>query len=332
LRGRLGERRLAAWAEDDILHMLWRGTADEVHLGGGVQPRLWPVRGTADLWEASLRIRRLEEAVITIIPVPVRDGGEPVIAAADMLEWRGPRAPAALPSAEPLRGTIAGHTLRSAELGAPRPVTVYRPPVGPGPLPGCVLADGESAPRFARVLEPAILSGAVPPVVLVGVHSAADPARPRADLRGQEYLPRQNPARFAAHLRFVTSEVIPWATGRCGAAAGRWAAAGFSNGAAWAIAAGQRRPGVFGAVAAFSAGVVPKQVRRAARAAGARHYLAAGILEAGFRDATGEWAGRLARSGLPCRHHEWPGGHDPYWWEQQLPAALGWLLGAVPDG
>ena len=55
---------------------------------------------------------------------------------------------------------------------------------------------------------------------------------------------------------------------------------GFSNGAAWAIAAAQRRPDLIGAVAAFSVGVVPQRISGAARSAGLRHYLAAGTLEA----------------------------------------------------
>lgn len=59
-------------------------------------------------------------------------------------------------------------------------MTVYRPPAPAGPLPGCVLADGQSARGFAQILEPAILAGAAPPVVLVGVHNAADPAPPVA--------------------------------------------------------------------------------------------------------------------------------------------------------
>jgi predicted esterase len=104
--------------------------------------------------------------------------------------------------------------------------------------------------------------------------------------------------------------------------------AGFSNGAVWAIAAGQRHPDVFGGVAAFSAGNVPRRISGRARSAGIRHYLAAGTLEPGFRRATGEWADRLARAGLPCRHEEWIGGHDHIWWEQQFPVALGWLLSA----
>jgi enterochelin esterase-like enzyme len=231
-----------------------------------------------------------------------------------------------MPAAERLDGTVDEHSLDSAALGAPRRVTLYRPPGPAGPLPGCVLADGQSVRGFAQVLEPAIVAGAVPPVLLVGVHNAADPARPWPDRRGQEYLPGRDRARFNAHLHFVTGEVIPWAAGRSGGADGSWVAAGFSNGGAWAIAAAQRRPDLFTAVAAFSAGIVPRQLTSKARAARVRHYLAAGTLETGFRQATRQWAERLRRAGLACRHQEWVGGHDPFWWDQQLPAALAWLL------
>ena len=330
LRARLGDAPLAAWSdEEDILDVLWRGSADQVELGAGVQLRLWPVEGTGDLWEGSLRIRRLGEAVITILVVPRRAGGAPPGRAPDTLVWRGPRAPAAAPTAGQLIGTVEEQTLDGAALGAPRQVTVYRPPQATGPLPGCVLADGQSVPGFAQILEPAILAGDVPPVLLLGVHNAHDPARPRLDLRAQEYLPQENPSRFGAHLRFAIGEAIPWAASRFGAAGGPWIAAGFSNGGAWAIAAAQRRPDVFTGVAAFSVGVVPSRLTHGARTAGVRHYLAAGTLESGFRSATRQWAERLQRAGLPCRHEEWVGGHDSYWWDQQLPVALAWLLAPV---
>ena len=244
----------------------------------------------------------------------------------DQLVWRGPRAAAALPAVQQPAGTLDEHTLHSAALRGPRQLTVYRPPGPAGPLPGCVLADGQSALGFAQVLEPAILAGDVPPVLLVGAHNASDPARRWPDRRGQEYLPGHSRPRFNAHLDFVTGEVIPWAASHCGAADGPWISAGFSNGGAWAIAAAQRRPDVFTAVAAFSAGVVPRQITGRARAARVRHYLAAGTLEAGFRSATRQWAERLRRAGLPCRYQEWIGGHDGFWWDQQLPAALAWLL------
>jgi enterochelin esterase-like enzyme len=342
LRSRLTEPPPAVWAEGDVLHVLWQGEADEVWLSGGVQPRLWPVEGTADRWEASLRIRRLDEAVISLAVLPLRAGqsrfGQSLV---DERVWRGPRAPAAIPAAEPLRGRLEQHVLDSAALDEPRTVTVYRPPgtdgdlsaCADGGLPACVLADGQSTAGFAAVLESAIGTGTVPPVLLVGVHHAVFPGPYGPDLRAMEYVPGHDREQFDAHLAFVTDEVLPWAIDRFGPPArrfgpraGPWIAAGFSNGGAWAIAAAQRRPDVFGAVAAFSAGIVPGKVSRAARSAGVRHYLGAGLLEPGFRRATGEWADRIARAGLPARHEEWVGGHDYLWWEQRLPVALGWLL------
>jgi enterochelin esterase-like enzyme len=325
LRTRLTADPLAVWAEDDVLHVLWQGQADEVQLAAGIQPRLWPVQGADGLWEASLRIRRLDEAVISIAVLPFRGGDDPSGPVSDTLVWRGPRAPAALTAAASLTGTVQEHTLASRALGAPRRLTVYRPPHQVR-LPACVLADGGSARSFAEVLEPAILAGTVPPVLLVGVHNAVDPASPWPDRRAQEYVPGHHRRRFDAHLRFVTDEVIPWASGHLGVAAGPWVTAGFSNGGDWAVAAAQRRSEVFAAVAAFSVGVVPQQITARARAAGVRHYLAAGTLEPGFRQATRQWAQRLQRAGLDCRHHEWVGGHDHFWWAQQLPTALGWLL------
>src|SRR5215469_14098940 len=126
---------------------------------------MWPVEdaeplGTGDgLWEASLRVRRLDEAVITLMVIGLGAAdlpfGRPVT---DIMTWRGPRAPAERADAEwPLAGEVRTHTIDSAPLRGPREVTVYVPPgaaEAPGPLPGCVLADGESVPSFARVFEP----------------------------------------------------------------------------------------------------------------------------------------------------------------------------------
>ena len=324
--GRLGDGHFAVWAEDDVLHVLWRGEAEQVVLGGGVHAPMWPAEGDSGLWEASLRVRRLDEAVIMVAVMALGAAdlpfGRPMT---DMMTWRGPRAPLVPADDVPLAGEVREHVVDSAALRGPRPVSVYVPPgdAGCGPLPGCVLADGQSVAAFARVLEPAIMSGAAPPVLLIGVHSATD-GRIGSDRRGQEYLPGWNPRRFAAHMSFVTDEVLPWARSSFPVAAGPVISAGFSNGAAWAIGAAQRRPDLFGGVAAFSAGIVPKRVARASH--GVPHYLAAGVLEGGFRRATGEWADRLRRAGVACSHHEWAGGHDPFWWHRSLPEALAWLL------
>jgi enterochelin esterase-like enzyme len=328
LEAKLAGRPLAAWAQDGVLHVLWRGDADQASLAGGIQLPLWPVDGADRLWEASARVRGLDEALISLSVAAIGAGdtplGQPL---GEPFVFRGHRAPV-LPQDRTLAGELHEHVLESAALGAARGVTVYVPPgAGSAPLPACALADGQSVPSFAPALEAAILAGTTPPAVLVGVHSAAasDPARPpKADLRGLEYLPQWRSRRFAAHLSFVTDEVVPWAARRFPVSPGPWLAAGFSNGAAWAITAGQRRPDVFGGVAALSPGTVPSRVARGSRPV--RHYLAAGRLEPGFRQATRQWAARLERSGMAFAHAEWAGGHDDAWWRAQLPVAIAWLL------
>ena len=321
----LAEPPLAVWSDGDVLEVLWQGQAEEVQLRGGVQPRLWPVPGTDDLWEVSLRIRRLDQAVISIVVASRQAGGDWPRQIPDILIWRGPRAPAAAAPHE-LRGSVAEYTLISAALRSERGLTVYQPPGTGRPVRGCLLADGEAVRAFGPDLDAAIEAGSVPPVLLVGLHNAPGALGITPDLRAREYVPGYNRRRFDAHLRFAADEVTAWAAERFGPVAGPWVTAGFSNGAAWAIAAAQRRPDLIGAVAALSAGVVPQRISGAARSAGVRHYLAAGTLEPGFRRSTRQWAERLDRAGLPCRHEEWTGGHDHVWWGRQLPVALGWLL------
>jgi enterochelin esterase-like enzyme len=330
LRARLDGTGLAVWAERDVLHVVWGGPADRVSLAGGIQPMLWPVEGADDLWEASLRIRRLDECVISVIVFAEGDGRDHRSDPPTHSVWRGPRAPHSRAVATPPAGTIEQHVIESAALRGPRTVTLYRPPGAEGPLPVCILADGESLPGFAGVLEPAVIAGETPPVLLAGVQSAVDPSDGMGEGRTREYVPGRDHRRFRAHLRFVTDEVIPWVRSRTRASTGSLVAAGFSNGAAWAIGAAQRRPDLFSAVAALSPGVVPGRLSGAARAAGVRHYLAAGILEPGFQRSAQQWADRLERADLPVHHEEWAGGHDPEWWQQQFPAALGWLLSSPP--
>jgi hypothetical protein len=56
LRARIGGEELAVWDEGDVLHALWPGVAEKVELFGGWNTTLWPVPGTEDLWEASVRV------------------------------------------------------------------------------------------------------------------------------------------------------------------------------------------------------------------------------------------------------------------------------------
>src|ERR1700761_1087038 len=157
LSARLGGQPLTAWADGDVLHVLWRGEAAQARMAGGIQLPLWPVEETAGLWEASVRVRRLDEAVITGF-VSATGETDPLLGpgAGEPVTYRGDRAPV-WTADEPLAGTLEQHSLPSAALGAPRGGSVYLPPqAASGPLPGGVLADGASVSSFAPALETAV--------------------------------------------------------------------------------------------------------------------------------------------------------------------------------
>ncbi|MFI6734131.1 hypothetical protein ACIBI9_14470 [Nonomuraea sp. NPDC050451] len=188
-------------------------------------------------------------------------------------------------------------------------------------MPVCLFADGQAVPEYARVLEPAIASGALPPLVLAGLHCDTTPD-PWPDGRTREYLPGMDPDRFTVHLAFAVEEVLPTFD-----EVTYVINAGFSNGASFALAAADRRPDLIAAAVALS---------HQPAAAGVRipRYLAAGTLEGGpgFRECARWLASALAEAGIPHRHEEWVGGHDPYWWRVHLLAGLTWLVReALPE-
>jgi enterochelin esterase-like enzyme len=320
LRGRLSEGPLVVWGEDDVLHVLWQGP--KARLVAGVQLPMWPVEGADDLWELSVRIRRLDAAVIGVVALPVDGaGGQPVERI-----WHGPRAQPAPPAAEPLAGSLTERTVDSENLGGPRDITVYRPPGPPGPMPLCLLADGQVVPEHARILEPAITSGALPPVMLVGLHSDTTSGH-YPDGRSREYLPEIDPPRFDAHLDFAVAEILP-----AFPEATHVITAGFSNGASFALAAADRRPDLITAALALSPNLPPPQLDTGVRIP---RYVAAGTLEGspGFRECARLLAAAMAGAGIRHRHEEWIGGHDPYWWRVHLVAGLTWLVrDALPSG
>ncbi len=307
LRARLGDDDMAVWSEGDVLHVVWRGIGEAPRLGSGVQFVLWQVEGADDLWEVSIRIRRLDEAVITVTLGNLESFVEQV--------WHGPKAPPALPEATELEGLLEQHELTF--LGEPRRIFLYVPPKIEGLIPAVCLADGQMLPTFARTLDAAVVNGTCPPVAVVGV---ASPPHTADDLRSREYLPGQDPQRYSDHLAFVIDDVIPWADERF-PASGRWLTAGVSSGAVWALNAGQRRPDVFSGAVGLSPGIPPVTELHALT----RTYVGGGTLEGGFRLAAGEWATKLTAAGAEVRSVDWVGGHDGYWWAQHLPPALTWL-------
>jgi hypothetical protein len=122
LRGRVGSGRHAVWAEGDVLHVLWRGDADQVRLIGGISAPMWPVPDADGLWEASLRVRGLDESVITL-SVRALAAADPPFGgpAADLLTWHGPLAPGEDAGSRPLAGEVEQHVLRSAARSPPPP-------------------------------------------------------------------------------------------------------------------------------------------------------------------------------------------------------------------
>ena len=82
-------------------------------------------------------------------------------------------------------------------------------------------------------------------------------------------------------------------------------------------ASSQRRPDLLGVVAAFSVGVVLRQVSGVSRSARARHYLAAGTLGPGLRRPAWGWRSGWERAGLRCRRGERAGGRGQAGWQQR---------------
>jgi hypothetical protein len=326
LRARLGDERSVRWTDGDVLELLWRGNADDVACIGAIQLPFWRV-GRSDLWELSVRIARLDEAVISVVPLPRRHD-EPRFGGMleeQPLHLRGARAPQAPRTAE--IAPIATCTLEGDGIGPARPVSVWRPPRSAGPLPVVYCADGATT-LLAPTIAAAIEDGHLPPLLLVGIESGR--VERSIDRRAQEYLPGVSRRRFAAHERFVLDVVLPYAEREHGASddpAKRFTY-GFSNGACWALAMAQRHPSQLAGAAALSvAGGDPRRVRRHP---GQRYALCAGTLEHGFRRSTASWAHALGRDpSVHVAHVERVAGHDPGLWREQAPWALAHLVAGL---
>lgn len=307
-----------------------RSSASGLSLQGGLQAPMQRIAGT-DLWTVTFRVPDADRAVISysvIDPAMLRPGVR-----IEMMEWRGPAAPARAPKSTTLQGLLISDTLTSRALGGPREVVVYRPPErGGAPIDRVVyLGDGASVQGLASYVDTLIVTGALPRVMLVGIVTGrpgpGDPAG--LDVRSMEYLWDSEPGnrRFLAHERFLLEEVMPWGESRHGAPGSRDRRAvwGISNSGGWAIQMGLRRPEVFSHVFAFSPGgshgVIPDGARLTPPV---RFYLHGGTLEPAFHAVALDWADTLRSRGVEHVFREAVAGHDWLVWAERFPEALRW--------
>jgi enterochelin esterase-like enzyme len=311
------------WLEGDELTFVYHGAARSVRLCCGIQMDMYRVAQT-DYWALTVKQAELPRAVVSYTFFV--DDQSPI--GQTMAVWRGPLAPA--PAAQGdyanLQGTVRSERLQSAALGEEREITVYLPPGhnAAARYPTIYAADGESAGWLARVLEPLILSGALPPVLVVGAHAG------EGELRAIEYIPGGDLARFTAHERFFVDELAAWAEHEVGATIDRKQRAvfGFSNGGVFAGEMALRHPDRFGIAMPFSAGIPPDTTQHAPDAS-VRYYLTAGLYEEGFYTTTRTFAKQLEQAGAAVVFNPRVAGHDPAMWEEEFVAATLWAFGVA---
>ena len=322
LRARMAAEGARAWADDDIITFVTE-SADPV-----VVTPVFPIQS----WDAgdglqvlSLRVERLDEAVITYTFTPI-DGSPSMRFGRGSHDGRfhGTNAPPELASNDPLIGTTFDHALESEALGEARRITVYRPPghTAGSDTPVIYTTDGNMFAPYARRLDAAIEAGLCPPVVIVAAHSASfDPFL--GNLRAAEYLPGFDDRRYDAHQRFFVTELAAWAEARLGvptvrARRGVW---GCSDGGGHAALVARFFPQRFGHAFAYSTGM-PPDLQFSWTDEHPFMHLCAGTLEGPFHQATEAWAGYLMMSGARYHFTECVAGHDLVQWAEELPRAI----------
>ena len=198
-----------------------------------------------------------------------------------------------------------------------RQVTVYVPPAPPEAI--VFAGDGQVISSWCGDLEGTDL----PTAMVVAVHRATDET-----VRLHEYSPGFDPARFAAHERFLLEDVREWTTSRFGVGlpTERTAVLGVSAGGELALALGVRHPDVFGAVfcASPGAGLRPPAAMPTRLP---RTYLVAGTEEPFFLDNATRWATALRDAGADVVMEERTGSHGDPFWRQELPLMVSWAFG-----
>ena len=309
----LGARDLAVFSEGDTLTVFARRAQGPVQLCCSIVAPLTRIEGS-DLWTLSVNVFALDRAIIDIQVSP------PVPADLNATVYYGQQAPRP-PAVASLAGRLVQETLASNALNEPRRLTIYLPPGYDAAkhYPIVYMADGFAVAACAAAIEGAIAAGEVRPLIVVGLWPGL------GEQRHREYLRGFSVPRYAEHTDFVLNEVLPSVEAKYAPATRPEdrLVAGFSDGAAWALAMGLAHKDRFGGIVAMSLGW--KQAGAGIDAADRpKLFLASGLLEADFNAMTDQ-AFRHAGTN-PVKYVGYTSGHAMVAWQSMLLDALSWFF------
>ncbi|WP_210495279.1 enterochelin esterase [Patulibacter sp. SYSU D01012] len=235
------------------------------------------------------------------------------------------------------RGRVERHLVPSAALGGARETWAYVPASAargaPDPLAVAVLLDGDvwgAAIPIAPTLDALIAAGAIPPTCVLMPHSL-DAATRERDMAMDD-----------AHVRFLTDELLPWATARWPLTddPAHTVVAGQSLGGLGAAYAGLTAPRRFGGVLAQSGSFwwpedddgtqherIVAWVRGLDAPPAARFWMEVGRHEWMLLDGNRRMRDALVAAGADVAFREYGGGHDYACWRGGLADGLVALLG-----
>ena len=312
------------FAEGDRFVVHARRPGDEVSLCCATRTTLDRV-GATDLWSVTLRVRNLDRAVIDVLVN--RDPAN-----TELPQYRGPKAEPDPALAATIAGKLHDELIDSPAAGERRKVTIYTPPNAQSgrPLRVIYMPDGQVVEGYARMLDPLIRSGRLPPVLLVGLWP--NQGAPEVNWRRLDWIVGEDPPRFARVEAFFMREVIPLAERKYGASPrpGDRMLWGTSAGAAWVLSMSARHPDAFGHVAAMSVGSGPAATE-AAVGDGPPLFLAAGRFEPEYLAVSRALAERARARGREIVLREPVAGHSFLTWRPLMIEAIRWAFDDARD-
>jgi enterochelin esterase-like enzyme len=324
------------WNDGDVATFFYQGDAEKVDAYFAGQMLSLRRSPGSDVWTRSVRKSQLEKAVFTYAILPVKKERDPAgVRRGFGSIWRGPQAPPEPEVANNLSGTVKSEQFDSRSLGETRGVHVYLPP-GHDPEQPCRVVYSTDGKLNAEVLEPLIVARKIPPVIVIAPEAARSPdgaAKPsnsvQKDVRGQEYVPGFNDARFSRHEAFYCRELLGWAEKKYGASGDRRQriVTGCSYGARFAVEMGVRHPELFGNVFAFSVAgfymnTIPRFARPAVQVSPPNFFLAAGTWEPAVYPTAKNVAEGLRRQRFPVVFATRVAGHDDAMWREEFVSAI----------